>query len=408
MSEIIFTEKAFLYNAEMKKSVQIIGSQLESGNALLEDEEMLGSLLQLMDTVNNFLYPVENPFAEQTEKMRNALESDAEFVLEELREWHVFMEETLLFFLCKNPVDEEFLTLMSLVEKNNVDSLYHGIVKNFEAYYAVAPGNANRMMESFNRYGYWGTLDFETKNYGLIEDRAHALVDNLNYLVWMYFSLEDYTSKRIMVNIIRHWMTFLNQPLIDIQETRFCQYFDYDLVPSQKDCVFVDGGAYIGDTLESYVNSYPDYKKIYCYEVDPSTYNQLCEKATDMRDVYCIQKGLAQESGTMYISKNEDASANHLAGEGEIPVSITTLDEDIKEKIDFIKMDIEGGEYDALLGAKEHLKNDKPVLAISAYHNHVDIWRLAFLIQEINPEYKFYLRYYGGALYPNEYVIFAV
>ena len=47
-------------------------------------------------------------------------------------------------------------------------------------------------------------------------------------------------------------------------------------------------------------------------------------------------------------------------------------------------------------------------MAIAAYHNNVDIFRLAQVIHEIEPGYKFYYRYYGGTLYPNDYVLYAI
>ena len=85
-----------------------------------------------------------------------------------------------------------------------------------------------------------------------------------------------------------------------------------------------------------------------------------------------------------------------------------TLDEDIEEKITLLKMDIEGAEYQALLGAADHIRNDYPVLAISVYHSNEDLLRIPQLIRDFCSDYRFYLRYYGGAIYPSEYVLIAV
>ncbi|MDD7177491.1 MAG: FkbM family methyltransferase, partial [Lachnospiraceae bacterium] len=83
-------------------------------------------------------------------------------------------------------------------------------------------------------------------------------------------------------------------------------------------------------------------------------------------------------------------------------------DEDIVETISLLKMDIEGAEYQALLGAKNHIQNDHPVLAISVYHSNEDLLRIPRLIHDICPDYRFYLRYNGGTIYPSEYVLIAV
>ena len=86
----------------------------------------------------------------------------------------------------------------------------------------------------------------------------------------------------------------------------------------------------------------------------------------------------------------------------------TTLDEEIKEKITILKMDIEGGEQKALRGATEHIKNDHPKLLISVYHNVRDIFEIPNMIEQIDSSYQFYLRNYGGGVYPTEIVLIAI
>ena len=58
----------------------------------------------------------------------------------------------------------------------------------------------------------------------------------------------------------------------------------------------------------------------------------------------------------------------------------------------FIKMDIEGAEREALLGASRIIREQRPVLAICVYHRPADLWELPLLIHEINPDYRMYLR----------------
>lgn len=78
------------------------------------------------------------------------------------------------------------------------------------------------------------------------------------------------------------------------------------------------------------------------------------------------------------------------------------------EKIDLIKMDIEGDELLALKGAKTHIKNDNPILLVSIYHKNNHLWQIPQYIHSINKNYKFYLRYYGGEIYPTEIILFAI
>lgn len=71
-----------------------------------------------------------------------------------------------------------------------------------------------------------------------------------------------------------------------------------------------------------------------------------------------------------------------------------SLDEDIKEKVTYIKMDVEGFEVPAILGARQHIKNDTPKLAVCVYHIISDIWEVPRLIHNIYSGYRFYVRHY--------------
>jgi FkbM family methyltransferase len=57
-------------------------------------------------------------------------------------------------------------------------------------------------------------------------------------------------------------------------------------------------------------------------------------------------------------------------------------------RVDFIKMDIEGAEMDALTGAANVIGEFKPRLAISGYHKPQDLWEIPTRIKELNPGYE--------------------
>ena len=57
------------------------------------------------------------------------------------------------------------------------------------------------------------------------------------------------------------------------------------------------------------------------------------------------------------------------------------LDTLIKENIDFLKMDIEGAEIDALLGAKELLERSNAICSICAYHRTYDEKYIRFILE---------------------------
>ncbi len=72
----------------------------------------------------------------------------------------------------------------------------------------------------------------------------------------------------------------------------------------------------------------------------------------------------------------------------------------------FIKMDIEGAEEDALRGAAEIIRQYHPTLAISIYHKHDDLWRLPQLIRGLYPDYELYIRHHFWG--PWETVLYCV
>lgn len=87
-----------------------------------------------------------------------------------------------------------------------------------------------------------------------------------------------------------------------------------------------------------------------------------------------------------------------------------TIDKFVKdnkvEKIDFIKMDIEGSEKYALSGAINTIKTFKPALAIAIYHSFEDFVKIPRWIDELNLGYKFYIGHY--TIHFEETILFAV
>jgi FkbM family methyltransferase len=75
------------------------------------------------------------------------------------------------------------------------------------------------------------------------------------------------------------------------------------------------------------------------------------------------------------------------------------------DKVDFIKMDIEGAEPVALTGAINTIKNFKPKLAIAIYHSTSDFVNIPRWIYDLNLGYDLYLGHY--TIHAEETVIFA-
>ena len=164
-----------------------------------------------------------------------------------------------------------------------------------------------------------------------------------------------------------------------------------------------------GEKAEASFPYSSEYNKIYAYEITPETYQVLVSNLKDYPNIVCYLKGVGDKKGAISVVNSEvDASANtaFISDEGVVPM--VTLDEDIGEAITIIKADIEGFEQEALKGAINHIKNDHPKLLISVYHKNEDLWKIPKMIKEMDPTYKFYLRYHGGNVYPTEITLIAI
>lgn len=74
-------------------------------------------------------------------------------------------------------------------------------------------------------------------------------------------------------------------------------------------------------------------------------------------------------------------------------------------RIDFIKMDIEGAELEALKGSESVLRQFKPKLAITVYHHFKDFWTIPQYLDSLGLGYRFYLRHF--TIHAEETVLFA-
>ncbi len=303
-----------------------------------------------------------------------------------------------------NYVDNNFYWLIDRINNKTKEELFNHIKDK----YMNLPKETKLAIEKFlNDYDYWGKLSYQDNIFEEIENKVDTFYNHLEALTFLYENLNDYRSKKLLFSILYNWYDYDFENLKSLMDNTYCHYFDLDILPCQNE-VFVDVGAYIGDTTLDFINSYGNYNKIYCYEMTKDSFNILKNNLKEYSNIILKNKAVSDKEEILHMNYNSKSlSANALSIEGE-KVKATSLDKDIKEKITLIKMDIEGSEYKALIGAKEHIVKEHPKLLISVYHNHYDIWKIPKMIKEICPSYKFYLRYYGNYLFPTEIVLFAV
>ena len=216
-------------------------------------------------------------------------------------------------------------------------------------------------------------------------------------------------SRRTLYAILRSWVALVFAELQNVKSI-FQDYWEPDIFPDNEGDILVDAGAYTGDSIAQYLNTYgTNYRKIYAYEISSGSYDKLCKSVErwQLHDIELRHKGVGPARGEMFLAANAaNASANRLGQEGssEDCIEVVPLDEEIEE-LTFLKMDIEGAEQGALLGSERLIRTHHPKLAICVYHGYEDIWKIPLMIDGMYPEYQFYLRHYGGNLMPTEFVL---
>lgn len=237
-----------------------------------------------------------------------------------------------------------------------------------------------------------------------------------NDIISCYNSLSDDRSKQVYSHMI---MSRMNNTMPDYE------YFDnntYFLLPAFKrygNEVFVDCGAYTGDTVERYIWEKTSFKKIIALEPDKGNFNAMQKRVARLKDEWNLDDdkivlynyGVGSESSVLSFKSTGDMGAMFVPDDSddrdkdEDSISIVALDDIIDERIDLLIADVESYEYDMLLGAKKLIKKYKPSIAVCIYHNAIDMFSIQNLLSSYVPEYKFAIRH--GSVTFDETVLYA-
>lgn len=187
-------------------------------------------------------------------------------------------------------------------------------------------------------------------------------------------------------------------------EEGFCskgQYLDYINFDEIK--TVISGGVAEGFSTISFLNSFKNLEKIYAFEplyqdfkIEPN--DQIIRNSGK---VEMIEKALFSSSGESNIIINAASSKlnNYLTSEQLPKVKTVSIDDFVEseniEKIDFIKMDIEGAELESLKGAQKTIINHRPYLAICIYHHYNDLFDIPFYLSEILTNYSMEVYHYS-------------
>ena len=242
-------------------------------------------------------------------------------------------------------------------------------------------------------YLYWKYKDLFLPHYAF--DMPHKVFQQSEEIQRVFPLWGDDASRREYIAQLK-WRIFMDFDALPAPVTHQI-YFPNDLTSLSPDDVFVDCGAYDGDTIRSLLQAIETYSgNIFAFEPDPANFQKLEQYVSalpgsvhERLKLYPFAVG-AHKSRVKFEASGTEAS---FVGSGDIEVDCVALDEILSDqKPTYIKMDIEGSELHALAGAQNTIKNNLPVLAVCAYHSQDHLWKIPALIHSYSDQYRFFLR----------------
>lgn len=226
------------------------------------------------------------------------------------------------------------------------------------------------------------------------------------------FSLwADDASRREYLAQVRYRYT-LNGPLpphLPAEAT----YFPEDIVSFQPDEVFVDCGAYDGDSVRAFLQRCRgQFGGVVALEADPANAARLkasvAEQPEAVRNkIEVVPAAVSSRAGTIRFEATGTAASTFVGGSGSLEVPCVRLDDVLRDRRpSYIKMDIEGAEPDAVAGARAVIQHHAPVLAICLYHDQAHLWQIPLQLRAMTDRYRFFLRRYSDDCW--EQVCYAV
>lgn len=373
------------------------------------EDELIHAILNAVEEVNTELFGCRKIPAFPFDKHINNLAS----FKEQYAQWLNTLSDELQYRKSlSNKIDYDFHILLSHVSVMSEEALVAEGITCLEKIRQADREGYDWIVKIYNCYRhFWGSVDLENGDTSLIKNRVHEMKSRLEDFIWLYDNLADYRSKKVLYGILRHWLTFDYAYKNSIKENNYDDYYDFDIITCGPEECLVDLGAYTGDSTLSFIRNFGLYKRIYCYEMTAGSMKVMQENLKDFDNIIYRQAAVGNANGSIYMTEfNGAPSSNLVSSEGNTEIPMVRLDDDICEPITFIKMDIEGSEIEAMKGAEQHIRRDKPKLAICSYHNNHHIYEIPRLMREYNPQYKLYMRYNGplNNVLISEFVTFAI
>lgn len=221
----------------------------------------------------------------------------------------------------------------------------------------------------------------------------------------VYGLLADDLSRRVFADVINFKISGDPEYLHKIT-TEKREAWENILRPGHSE-VCIDMGAYNGDTVKEFTDfTSGRYKRIFALEPDPKNYRKLTENTLGMENVHLFNAAAWNEDGLVdFIGRSGRNASVNISTASDTNTAVNTGNasntkpaaalrgDSLCEKADYIKMDVEGAEKQAIEGAAALIKKGCK-LNIACYHRTEDIFALPLQVHAIAPSLRLYMRHH--------------
>ena len=277
-------------------------------------------------------------------------------------------------------------------EDNFIKALIEG--ENFNIFYDMLKDNiSKKFFKKATIYRYM--LAFYPEAFGNIKNSMHLVFKYsiVNIFYWIF--------KRILFIIQRFKYPLEIEVFITFYIFGLKQYNIKNIFEVKNDAVVFDIGAFKGDTAYFFSKKCSNKARIYAFEPDDYAF-QILEK---IKEKYKLNNVITKNILLSNAEKEIDF-VSMIENTPTIKKNAITIDKFVEEnnieKIDYIKMDVEGAEKNILEGSIKTIKKFKPSLAIAIYHGGKlfmeDFYNIPIFIKNvINEDYEYYIRTFHPA-----------
>lgn len=237
--------------------------------------------------------------------------------------------------------------------------------KTYRSFYKSYDPNANAVSKAlkYTPLFFRSLIDAPARKRDIIEEYKN---NNGNYTfvyqggertkinMWLPNALPDEDTVQYSILMTGH---FYEEHYLDEVKSKYLK----------KGMTILDCGANIGNH-SIYFAKICDAKKVISFEAVSSTYDILKRniELNDLSDIVEIRNvalGDGDRNVSMDISR-DNLGGSHVVENSSGNTRMVTLDESVNERVDFMKVDVEGYEYNLLKGAGRILKESRPSMMI--------------------------------------------